>query len=225
MSFELHVGDAPETYGVTYGLYHLVSVVLHREFDFPEHLRMFTRAAAQFDPMNLLREAEMLKDMAKAHTRPYIDVGRPLEQIDLDGLVHFPQLLTGEAQIVKDWGHFVNFEDDNVGFVATPPTLVSGRGRLHLVDAIATDVADAMQWTSFPHITAEAFEWTGGQLLADGVPCMDVADEYLRPNGTWRTVMFARVPVYLAWADELDELTRACREAIARKTDVRTKLE
>jgi hypothetical protein len=167
----------------------------------------------------------MLKDMAKGHHRPYIDVGRPLEQTDLEGLVHFPQLLNPEGQIVKDWGHFVNFDDDNIGFVATPPTLVAGRGRVHLVDAVATDVAEAMQWTAFPHITAERFEWTGGQLLADGVPCMEVPDEYLRPSGTWRTVAYAKIAVYLAWADELDELTRACRDAIARRTIIRTTLE
>ena len=225
MPFELHVGDSPPPYGVTYSLYHLVSVVLHREFDFPGHLQMFTRPRAQLDPMDLLREAEMLKDMAKAHHRPYVDVGRPLEPGDLEGLVNFPQLLHPEAQVVKDWGHFVNFDDDSVAFVATPPTLVAGRGRLHLVDAVATDVAEAMEWTGFEHLTAERFEWTGGQLLADGVPCMDVPDEYLRPVGTWRSVAFARVPVYLAWADELDELTRACREAIARKTHIRTTLD
>jgi hypothetical protein len=225
MPFELHVGDSPDAYRVTYGLYHLVSVVLHREFDFARHLQMFTRAAAQFDPADLLREAEMLKDMARGHTRPYVDVGRPLEANDLEGLTNFPQLLKPEAQIVKDWGHFVNFDDDNVGFVATPPTLVAGRGRLHLVDAIATDVADANQWTVYEHITAETFEWTGGQLLADGVPCMAVPDEYLRPAGTWRRVTFARIPVFLGWADELEELTRACRDAIARRTIIRTTLE
>ena len=225
MPFELHVGDSPETYGVTYSLYHLVSVVLHREVDFSRHLQMFTRAAATFDPIDLLREAEMLKDMARGHQRPYVDVGRPLEQIDLEGLVHFPQLINPEAQIVKDWGHFVNFDDGNVGYVATPPTLVAGRGLVHLVDAVATDVADAMQWTGYPHISAEVFEWTGGQLLADGVPCMEVPDEYRRPSGTWRSVAFARVPVYLAWADELDELTRACREAITRKAHIRTTLD
>ncbi|HEV2294955.1 MAG TPA: hypothetical protein VGR35_13965 [Tepidisphaeraceae bacterium] len=225
MSFELHVGDSPEPYRVTYNLYHLVSLVLHREFDFPHHLRMFTRAAAEFDPLEVLREAEILKDMAKGHHRPYIDVGRPLERIDLEGLLHFPQLLSPEGQIVKDWGHFVNFDDDNIGFVATAPTLVAGRGRLHLVDAIATDVADALQWTGFEHITAQTFEWTGGQLLADGVPCVQVPDEYLRPNGTWQTVTFAKIPVYLAWADELDELTRACQDALARKVMIRTKLD
>ena len=143
---------------------------------------MFTRAAATFDPADLLREAEMLKDMAKGHHRPYIDVGRPLEQNDLEGLVNFPQLLQPEGQIVKDWGHFVNFDDGNVGFVATPPTLVAGRGRLHLVDAIATDVAEAMQWTGYEHITAETFEWTGGQLLADGVPCMERAGRIPPPQ-------------------------------------------
>jgi len=225
MPFELHVGDSPETYGVTYSLYQLVSAVLHREFDFARHLHMFTRAAAEFDPVDLLREAEMLKDMAKAHSRPYIDVGRPLEAIDLEGMIHFPQLLRPEGQIVKDWGHFVNFDEENIGFVATPPTLVSGRGRLFLIDRIAIDVADAPEWTSFPHIEAQTFEWTGGQLLADGVPCMDVPDEYLRPNGTWTCVSFAKVPVYYAWADELEELTRACRNAIARKTVIRTKLD
>ncbi len=225
MAFELHVGDSPETYGVTYSLYHLVSVVLHHEFDFPRHLQMFTRAAAEFDPAELLRECEMLKDMSKGHHRPYIDVGRPLEQNDLEGLITFPQLLKPEGQIVKDWGHFVNFDDDSVAFVATPPTLVAGRGRLHLVDAIATEVADAMQWTGYEHLTAETFEWTGGQLLADGVPCMSVPDEYLRPNGTWRTISFAKISVYLPWADELDELTRACRDALARRTMIRTTLE
>ena len=225
MSFTLQLADSPTPYGVTYGLYHLVSHVLHREFDFPRHLQMFTRASAEFDPADLLREAEMLKDMARAHTRPYVDVGRPLEAIDLEGMIHFPQLLKPEGQIVKDWGHFVNFDDDNVGFVATPPTLVAGRGRLHLVDAIATDVAEAMQWTGFEHITAETFEWRGGQLLADGVPCMSVPDEYLRPNGTWHALSFAKIPVYLAWAGELDELTRACREAIARRQMIRTTLD
>jgi hypothetical protein len=225
MPFELHVGDSPAPYGVTYSLYHLVSVVLHREFDFARHLQMFTRAAATFDPVDLLREAEILKDMAKGHHRPYIEVGRPLEGSDLEGLIHFPQLMKPEGQIVKDWGHFVNFDEENVGFVATPPTLVAGRALLHLVDAVATDVADAMQWTGYPHISAAQFEWTGGQLLADGVPCMDVPDEYLRPNGTWRTVTFTKIPVYLAWADELDELTRACRDAIARKAIIRTTLD
>jgi hypothetical protein len=225
MPFQLHVGDSPEPYGVTYSLYHLVSLVLHHEFDFPRHLQMFTRSAAEFDPTDLLREAEMLKDMAKGHHRPYIDVGRPLEQNDLEGLINFPQLLKPEGQIVKDWGHFVNFDDGNVGFVATPPTLVAGRGRLHLVDAIATDVAEAMQWTGFEHITAETFEWRGGQLLADGVPCMSVPDEYLRPNGTWLTIGFAKIPVYLAWAGELDELTRACRDGIARRAAIRTTLD
>ncbi len=225
MAFELHVHDSPEPYGVTYGLYHLVSLVLHREFDFPGHLQMFTRAQATFDPLDLLREAEMLKDMAKGHHRPYVDVGRPLEANDLEGLLNFPQLLHPEGQIVKDWGHFVNFDDDSVGFVATPPTLVAGRGLLHLVDAIATDVADAMEWTGFEHLAARTFEWTGGQLLADGVPCMELPDEYRRPSGTWRTISFAKVPVYLAWADELDELTRACRDAIARKTMIRTTLD
>ena len=225
MAFELHVGDAREAYRVTYNLYHLVSVVLHREFDFPGHLQMFTRSAAEFDPLDLLREAEILKDMAKAHQRPYVDVGRPLEQIDLEGLVHFPQLLKPEGQIVKDWGHFVNFDDESIGFVATPPTLVAGRGVLHLVDAVATDVADAGEWTAFERITAQTFEWTNGQLLADGVPCMEVPDEYLRPTGTWHAISFARIPVYLAWADELEELTRACRDAMARKTNIRTTLE
>ncbi len=225
MPFELHVGDSPQPYGVTYSLYHLVSLVLHHEFDFPSHLQMFTRAAAEFDPLDLLREAEMLKDMAKGHHRPYVDVGRPLEQNDLDGLINFPQLLSPEGQIVKDWGHFVNFDDDSVGFVATPPTLVAGRGVLHLVDAIATDVAEAMQWTGFEHLTAQTFEWTNGQLLADGVPCMELPDEYRRPSGTWRTISFAKVPVYLAWADELDELTRACHDAIARGVMIRTTLE
>jgi hypothetical protein len=225
MPFELHVGDSPDPYGVTYSLCHLVSVVLHREFDFTRHLQMFTRAAAQFDPRDLLREAEMLKDMARAHHRPYVDVGRPLEQIDLEGLVHFPQLINPEAQIVKDWGHFVNFDDDNVGFVATPPTLIAGRGVLHLVDAIATDVAEANEWTVYPHLTAETFEWTGGQLLADGVPCMDVPDEYLRPLGTWHSVTFTTIPVYLAWADELEELTKACHDAIARRAVIRTTLD
>ena len=225
MAFELHVGDSLDTYRVTYSLYHLVSVVLHREFDFSRHLQMFTRAAATFDPAELLREAEMLKDMAKGHLRPYVDVGRPLEANDLEGFTNFPQLLNPEGQIVKDWGHFVNFEGGNVGFVATPPTLVAGRGRLHLVDAVATDVAEASNWTAFQHLTAETFEWTGGQLLADGVPCMEVPDEYLRPTGTWRTVTFTKVPVYLAWADELDELTRACRDAIARRTSIRTTLD
>ncbi|MGB7161406.1 MAG: hypothetical protein WBD40_25330 [Tepidisphaeraceae bacterium] len=225
MAFNLFIADSPEPYNVTYSLYHLVSFVLHREFDFPRHLQMFTRAAAQFDPSELLREAEMLKDMAKGNTRPYVDVDRPLEQIDLEGLVHFPQLLNPEGQIVKDWGHFVNFEDENVGFVATPPTLVAGRGRLHLVDAVAVDVAEANDWTGFQHITAETFEWTTGQLLADGVPCMDVPDEYLRPTGTWRRVTFARVPVYLAWADELDELTKACRDAITKRVMIRTTMD
>ncbi len=225
MPFELHVGDSPKPYGVTYSLYHLVSVVLQREFNFPSHLQMFTRAAATFDPIDLLRETEMMKDMAKAHHRPYVDVGRPLEAIDLEGLVHFPQQLKPEGQIVKDWGHFVNLDDGNVGFVATPPTLVAGRGLLHLVDAVATDVAEAMQWTGFEHLTAKRFEWTGGQLLADGVPCMDVPDEYLRPTGTWRSITFARIPVYLAWADELEELTRACRDAMARGVMIRTLLE
>ncbi len=225
MGFKLYVGDLPDAYGVTYGLYHLVSIVLHRDFDFPHHLQMFTRDAARFDPAELLREAEMLKDMAKGHARPYVDVGRPLEQIDLEGLVHFPQLLAPEGQIVKDWGHFVNFDDENVGFVATPPTLVAGRGQLHLVDAVATDVAEANVWTGFQHLTAERFEWTGGQLLADGVPCMNVPDEYLRPTGRWRRVTFAKVSVYLAWADELDELSRACRDAIARRGAIRTTMD
>ncbi len=225
MAFELHVHNSHEPYGVTYSLYHLVSLVLHHEFDFPSHLQMFTRARTTLDPLDLLREAEMLKDMAKGHHRPYVDVGRPLEQNDLEGLINFPQLLQPEGQIVKDWGHFVNFDDDSVGFVATPPTLVAGRGLLHLVDAIATDVAEAMDWTGFEHLTAQRFEWTGGQLLADGMPCMNVPDEYRRANGTWRSVSFAKIPVYLAWADELDELTRACREAIARQTVIRTTLD
>ena len=78
MPFELHVGDSPETYGVTYSLYQLVSAVLHREFDFARHLHMFTRAAAEFDPVDLLREAEMLKDMAKA-----LDKGMVVEEVRL----------------------------------------------------------------------------------------------------------------------------------------------
>jgi hypothetical protein len=187
---------------------------------------MFTLSAATFEPNELLGEAEVLKDVAKVTMRPYIDVGRPLEQIDLDGLVHFPQLLRPEGQIVRDWNEFVELADGNVGLISTPPTLVAGKGELHLLDALAMEVAESPAWQKIPHVTADSFRWEAGQLLADGMPLMDVTDEFRRkPGAGWTEVKFAKVPVYLAWATEIEELIAACREAIARRASIRTRME
>ena len=226
MDVQLFINDAPYPHRATFNVYNLVTLVLHRDFDFPLLLRMFTLSQASYDPHELLGEAEVLKDIARVTTRPYIDVGRPLEQIDLDGLVHFPQLLRPEGQIVRDWNQFVELSDGNVGLVSTPPTLVAAKGELHLIDAVAIDVAEAPQWTKMPHVSAEVFRWEGGQLLGDDMPVMDVPDEFRRkPGAGWLEVKFAKVPVYLAWAGEIDDLIEACREAIARRATIRTRME
>jgi hypothetical protein len=223
---QLFINDAPYPHRATFNVYNLVTLVLHRDFEFPQLLRVFTLSQATFEPNELLGEAEVLKDIAKVTVRPYIDVGRPLEQIDLDGLVHFPQLLRPEGQIVRDWNEFVELADGNVGLVSTPPTLVASKGKLHLVDAVAIDVAEAPAWNKLPHVSAETFRWDMGQLLADGMPQMDVPDEFRRkPGAGWLEVKFAQVPVYLAWATEIDELIDACREAIAKRATIRTRME
>jgi len=223
---QLFIDDAPYPHRATFNVYSLVTVVLHRDFDFPLLLRMFTLSQATFDAHELLGEVETLKDVARVTTRPYIDVGRPLEQIDLDGLVHFPQLLRPEGQIVRDWNEFVELADGNVGLVSTPPTLVAGKGKLYLVDAVATEVAEAPAWQKLPNVCADEFRWEMGQVLADGMPLMDVPDEFRRkPGAGWTQVRFAPVPVYLAWATETDDLIEACREAIARGAAVRTRME
>jgi hypothetical protein len=223
VGFDLFVGDGTQPYRVTYNLYQLVSHVLHREFDFPQLVRMFTRAAAAFDPAELLGEAEVLKDMARGHVRPYVDVGRPLEGVELDGLVHFPRLLKPEGQIVTDWSEFVTLADGKMGLISTPPTLVAGRGKLHLVDAVAVAVADAPAWDKLERITADVFRWEAGQLLADGVPVMDVPKEFRRPGGDWTEVRFARITVYEGWRDEIEDLIDACREGIRVRKPIRTR--
>jgi hypothetical protein len=223
---QLFINDAPYPHRATFNIYNLVTLVLHRDFDFPLLLRMFTLSEVEFDAHELLGEAETLKDVARMTRRPYIDVGRPLEQIDLDGLVHFPQLLRPEGQIVRDWNEFVELADGNIGIVSTPPTLIAGGGKLHLVDALATEVALAPAWQKMPHVSAQVFRWEAGQLLGDDMPLMDVPDEFRRKPATgWAEARFAEVPVYAAWATEIDELIEACREAITRRATIRTRME
>ena len=219
MSFALTVGTSPHAspYRVTYNVYNLVSVVLNREFDFAQLIRMFTLAEARFDPADLLGEAEMLADMARAVSRPYVEFGRPLELLDLEGMLNFPHLLPHGGQVVTDWTEIVQLGDDpaETGIVSMPPTLIAGRERLFLVDAVAVQAAGLEDWKQLPHVPAKEFRWEAGQLLADGVPILDVPNEYLRPpSRRWTHAAYTTVPVYEAWRDEIESLIDACREGI-----------
>jgi hypothetical protein len=215
VAFRLNVDGSAEAYHVTYDVYGLLCFVLRREFDFPQLIRMFTRARAEFEARQLLDEAEVLKDMARVRTRPYIDPGRELEGFELEGMIAFPRLLTPEAQIVQDWGQLVQEPDGPLMYLPSPPTLLAGLGRLYLVDAIAHDVAEVENWTDLPHLSAEELCWEGGRLLADGEPTLQLPAEYQRPGGNWTVLRCCDVPVYQAWGEQIEQLIRACRDALA----------
>lgn len=215
MAFELTVGESrlhPPS-RVTHSLYDLVSVVLHREFDFPLLTRLFSFGNGTADAAELMREAEILKDAATAHTRPFVDVGRPLDLFELEGMLRFPVLLKHEGQIVTDWTEIVSKAEGSV-VMSQPPTLLASREKLHLVDAVATEVAATQDWSALRHISAQEFRWEASTLFADTLPQVDVPMHYTRPWLKHTVLRCTRVRLYDAWQDEIESLIDVCREGI-----------
>lgn len=208
---------------------------------------------ALLDPIEILDEVNILKTLLENEKRPYIFFDNELSwfsgirfhpkpcnpyaqvvfqlykgKIDNETKLrihteeYFQNSVLDYSNLIENTKSF--FKRLHSHYVEKPVTLIASRNNLHLVAVNQYELDLEIIWDQYEYVSANVFEWKDNFLYADGKRLDDIPIYFKKNDFLLEREELSEISIFRAWQEELDELVRACNDAIKNQKYLRISL-
>jgi hypothetical protein len=95
-----------------------------------------------------------------------------------------------------------------------PVSLIADNNWLYLVTITDQELKLGVRWDNYEFVRAKSFKWENSELIADNNILSNISSHFKKNKFFLEQAALSDINIYYEWQDEVNELIRACNDAI-----------